>query len=721
MKPIKVERLSLKGYSVSPYNFVSLPSKAVSRYNNPKELPAHNSLQNRDGKELLSGVIEYTMEAMTPIIVSGGMIDKDALFFKNLTGDYAIPGNTIRGMVRTNSQTLSFSNIVRGHRDGKYPESEIADSKFLFRDITGNGSLAERYRNILNIDRNKRISKNMKAGYMVKEGKKYFIKPAIFLKEGMPYLRVDEILLRKIYDKDLKGIEFMYEESLINSEKELGVLNKAVAERKDRTSQRKIQDILKRHSREKWYKPYQLEISFEYYSNDKAFKVTKVGRKGKYSNNGYILSGGFIRGKRSHYVVGDIEENSGMIEISHDDKEAYIDDLIMTKKMSKSDRKMAKDQGFFGLPSDNEIKPIFFIQNNNKLHFGFTPYLRMIYSKSILDGICPSYKDVKGISYTDSLFGFINLKDDKGINLNYKSRISFEDAVAHEGAMVDKDSTIRMLLAEPKPTSYNLYLKQKLNADKKQLKIYEDDFEIRGIKQYWLKDYIEMPDLEKSKAENMIFTIHPLKESTKFSGKIHFSNLEEDELGLLIWSLKLDDNCYQNIGLAKPYGFGRVKLDDISLKVENLEKKYDEFSFDYMEDMELDKYLDMYKKTFSNKYLSGKSINEQESIKELMYIKKTLIDKKDASWYRYMELDEFKDRKVLPSILEYNDNVSKDNPGTDKGGNKGSYQQKNSTHNSRDKRSYDNKPKNIKSEEAFGNSIVIPNWNAPKEQKRKNK
>ena len=340
----------------------------------------------------------------------------------------------------------------------------------------------------------------------------------------------------------------------------------------------------------------------------------------------------------------------------------------------------------------------------------------MIYSKSILDGISSSYKDIKGISYTDSLFGFINLKDDKGVNLNYKSRISFEDAIAHEGAMVDKDSTIRMLLAEPKPTSYNLYLKQDLDAKKKQLKIYEDDFEIRGIKQYWLKEYIEMPDLEKSKAENMMFNIHPLKESTKFSGKIHFNNLEEDELGLLLWSLKLDDNCYQNIGLAKPYGFGRVKLEEVSLKVENLETKYDEFSFDYMEDMELDKYIDMFKKTFSNKYLSGKSIDEQRSIKELMYIKKTLIDKKDAGWYRYMELDEFKDRKVLPSILEYSDNVSKDSSSADKSGNKASYQSNNSGPKPRD-----NKPKNTKSGETFGNSIVIPNWNAPKEQKRKNK
>lgn len=46
------------------------------------------------------------------------------------------------------------------------------------------------------------------------------------------------------------------------------------------------------------------------------------------------------------------------------------------------------------------------------------------------------------------------------------------------------------MLAGPKTTSYNLYLKQGLDTSPKQLAIYEKNFNIRGIKQYWLKDYI---------------------------------------------------------------------------------------------------------------------------------------------------------------------------------------------------------------------------------------
>ena len=42
-----------------------------------------------------------------------------------------------------------------------------------------------------------------------------------------------------------------------------------------------------------------------------------------------------------------------------------------------------------------------------------------------------------------------------------------------------------------------------------------------------------------------------MKKGTTFSGTIRFKNLKEDELGLLLWSLLLNDGCYQSIGMGK--------------------------------------------------------------------------------------------------------------------------------------------------------------------------
>ena len=709
MKPITIDKQDLKGYSVAPYNFVSLPPKAVVRYNHPNDLPAHNNFKSRDGRKLLSGTICYTLEAKTPIIVSAGEKDKNAYFFINSSGEYAIPGNTIRGFIRANTQILSFSNIIRGNN---YEMSEIEDSKFLFRDIAGSNSLSKRYSQILSIDPNKRISRNLRTGYIFNENNKYFIKESEKLDEIRNYFRVDEIYLRKILDeKIIKDIKFMYLPKIIKFEDRIKNLNKIIYGRGSKNKQ----EIYKAHDEKKCilkdckngsYKPYNIEVSYSL--DSKSARIIKIGSIGKYNEEGYLLSGGFIDGKMSHYIVPAPSIYSNIIEISQDNIRQYKDDLILTKKMSKSDEKIKSGDEFFNLPSIGNKKPIFFI-NTDRLHFGFTPYIRMFYSKSVLDEVNPSYKDVAGISYCDSIFGFSSTvlkKDNKEEIYSYKSRVSFEDVLVHEGAIVDKDTSMKIILAEPKSTSYNLYLKQEIGAGKKELNIYEGDFKIRGTKQYWLKDYIERPNIDKQN-DNMIFTIHPLKEGTKFSGKIYFNNLEEDELGLLIWALKLEDNCYQSIGLAKPYGFGRVKVSDILLKLENLEKKYLEFSFDFMEDAEIDKYINIYKETFSNKYLNGKSIDEQKFIKEFIYIKSKVVNKKDANWYRYMNLNEFKDKKVLPSILEYADIINKDRMGLDKS-RKTQYDKQNNKQNNKQKR---NKSKdNYKNNKSFGNSIDLSNW-----------
>ena len=117
-----------------------------------------------------------------------------------------------------------------------------------------------------------------------------------------------------------------------------------------------------------------------------------------------------------------------------------------------------------------------------------------------------------------------------------------------------------------------------------------------------------------------------------------------DELGLLLWSLKLEDNCFQTIGMAKPYGFGRVKVENIKLQVENLKKKYSEFCFNYEEPQDIDKYISIYKEEFSKKYLLGKPIEEYDSIKELMAIKSQIFHTNDCN---YMELREYRRKKLL--------------------------------------------------------------------------
>ena len=63
----------------------------------------------------------------------------------------------------------------------------------------------------------------------------------------------------------------------------------------------------------------------------------------------------------------------------------------------------------------------------------------------------------------------------------------------------------------------------------------------------------------------MTSVLRPLPAGTEFRGVVRFRNLHEDELGLLLWALRLDEDCYQSIGMGRSCGWGRmsVRIDEL--------------------------------------------------------------------------------------------------------------------------------------------------------------
>ena len=104
-------------YSKAPYNFIPLSKRVFERYSDINSLPAHNEIL-KDG---YTGTIEYTINCESDLILSDGK----GHFFKDTDGNYAIPGSSIRGMIRNNVMTLGFCSII----------DDIEDSRFLYRRI----------------------------------------------------------------------------------------------------------------------------------------------------------------------------------------------------------------------------------------------------------------------------------------------------------------------------------------------------------------------------------------------------------------------------------------------------------------------------------------------------------------------------------------------------------------------------------------------------------
>ena len=148
----------------APYNFVSF-SDDVYKY---KE----NELVDRNAcvEDLYTGEIAYIIKAETPIIIDNG----NKQFCRNPYGQYAIPGSTIRGLIRNNVQILGFSSLY----------DDIDDYELMYRNVA-NGVEKDNYDNKLGntslqieIDGEKKnisVLKKVKAGYIENKNGMYTI------------------------------------------------------------------------------------------------------------------------------------------------------------------------------------------------------------------------------------------------------------------------------------------------------------------------------------------------------------------------------------------------------------------------------------------------------------------------------------------------------------------------------------------------------------------
>lgn len=578
----------------APYNFVSLDNKVFYRYESFEELPSHGEYK----KNLLNGYISFEVKTETPLMICGtdsNSKEKVKNFIKDNNGDYIIPGSTLKGLIRNNMTILGLSSA----RD------YIEENRFLYRTFADKSKkLREEYDNRIGLkagknEQGKTFSRveNVKAGYIYKFAKDdYRIIPAKEIK-GKSYFTVSEKNLKEKWPY-LKGVNFMYEK------------------------------------REK-YKPYQTMV--KYTINEERLVVKDLNNCKENDRFGYLTCAGFMNNKKSHYLVTEINNNEEEIVISKEEARAYEKDYTINKKAE-----------FYKLPEKvgkNYARPIFYAKYNGNVYFGYTPYLRIFYDYSTIEGLEEEHKkesDLSKIDYVKAIMGFTNKVDN-----NYKGRVDFEDAKINVFKGID--GPYEIVLEQPKASCFPNYLEQPNGIDKTKLISYNDeDFKIRGIKNYWLKEKVN-PEKAKS---NVSVIINPLKEGASFEGKVHFSNLSEDELGLLLWSIKLNEGCQQNIGLAKPYGFGRISIRNLKLYIEDLDRKYSSFTNDFYVEYKAEEYINKYKSFMQENDIN---IDNKYSIKEFMLIKSQVVDG-NLEKYKYMVFNhpeyknEFAHRAVLPSI-----------------------------------------------------------------------
>ncbi|HPW24303.1 MAG TPA: TIGR03986 family CRISPR-associated RAMP protein [Candidatus Syntrophosphaera thermopropionivorans] len=623
----KQEKSQLKETTTSPeqayapYNFVSLDDIVI--FYNKDALPRRNSFTG------LSGRINLNIETKTPLYIQRTLTEKEVeeltkiekeennkekirdfnrkiyQSFSPASGKYKIPGSSLRGMVRSLYEIATYSKM-----------SFLDDRKLYFRAFADRAKLLQEYYNkrMINEDKNAIPRLKVKAGYLFKSGKDFYIN------EAENYYRVEE---DKVLNEDFIKLPFS---------------------KKGNDEKSKYDDYITAN-------PY-LKIGYS--------------KKNHIVRNGFIIINNIMPYNEvlpEDYQEGYIVFSKG-IPLSSKTKRKYWVVGKKTDKKHKIDETVVND--YYNDKNRNSINLIDYLNKNKKEYtngipcfflyedgqvtaFGNTALFRISYKNSI-GKLLPENHKSDELDMAEALFGRVMKKQEDTIN----GRIYFDDAVAKEAVAFEKPIYPK-ILANPKPTSFQLYLKQPSDVTFDTIRHYDSpDAKLRGYKQYWHKKSEnfeeDSPDFDPQK-DTQHTLIAPIKPGAKFQGSIRFENLSEEELGALLFVLNLPEGYCHKIGMGKPLGLGSIKIT-ATLNILDPKKRYSNLTDNGYTNDDPSKYLDAYKELLKKHHI----LNTENpwDLMRFRELKKMLdfANHPDESKTEYMPLDQFRERGVLPEPLK---------------------------------------------------------------------
>lgn len=669
----------------APYNFVPLPEKMV---------PAREALLDQDiyHENGLTGWIDCELETCSPTYIRCMLTDDEhkkqgnkkpdeltdddkkerARFFGYKTVKNrlqpVIPGSSLRGMIRSLVEIVSHGRM---NWVGKEPT-------FTFRAVAAKSDdpLRDPYQNILG-----RNGSNVQTGYLHYDRKagEWYVQPALTpnemgWRERTTYLKIKE---RWIGGKDIPGyVRF-------NSPD---------------------------------YHPQLHRVSFEVDSKrGRPPVVSQIGSREDYTHQGVLVCSGNMletdtanqeSPRKSHALVLAPNEKkqrlrirpeavrdykAGLTPFQQEELKAWGDGpgcLPDPKDLDPSEENTAI---FYTMKDGINLgPPVFYVVDRNEVvYFGHSPNFRIparLFGKqdaaTPLDFVPEILRANPSPDLADAIFGWVeDGKEKKGLSGQRAGRVFFSDAqlVGNGDDIWYKSAPIiPHVLASPKPTTFQHYLVQDHNAghdpdDKRALAHYgtsPDETQIRGHKRYWHKG--STLDLEATTKERdhpkQLTLIMPLKTGVRFSFRIYFENLYEEELGALCWSLMLPDESGQiyrhKLGMGKPLGMGAVAIIPRLFLTQRGERYTQLFKDDDWNEAATETEPKPYLSAFERFVLKSLS-SDKNRLAEIERIQMLLAlhqwRESDPAWLeqtRYMEiqhgpdeLNEYKERPVLPDAL----------------------------------------------------------------------
>ena len=238
--------------------------------------------------------------------------------------------------------------------------------------------------------------------------------------------------------------------------------------------------------------------------------------------------------------------------------------------------------------------PVLFEVKDGKMaeHLAFSEIPRLRYQFSPFDLVPEEFRpgdSLENLSFSERLFGTTGdttKKDEekKDELVALSGRVFFEDAKNYKPEMIDNGNPVTLkAFGEPHPTLTTFYLD---NIEKN----YNENkgVSIRGRKFYWhhkekigkpFSEYRKSVEMPKDKNGQNKFAYNSSLElmdiNNEFEFNVNFENLTDEELGVLIYAIELEDGLLHKVGKGKAFGFGSCKIEIKEFLLENKDKYKD--------------------------------------------------------------------------------------------------------------------------------------------------
>ncbi len=506
----------------APYNFVPLPKKV--------HIPEWSRQVSHDWpfEDGYSGEIHYRLIAESPILVggkqekhTGNRPNTEVKPFQLPDGTYAIPGSSIKGMLRSVVEIAGFGRMRM-----------VDDVRPGLRDISGK-YVSKSY--------TEKVRGKVKTGFMR-------------MKPGGGGSEIVPCSMARLHHRALEeafGIRAPIFKARINVH--------AKYERWSSLCQSKG-----------WNAE---EITFD--TGEKgANSLGEGAKRGFPVFTGQISDSTTEKGKKKDFVFYDPDDNR-VIDVPDD----VWRDFLAIHGDDQDNPDMSWPGHWKQKFRSGESVPVFYLQDGGSLRIGLAYMPKLAGDFSTHDTIRhASEKHLQepgmeqGYDLADLLFGAINSDQQ---NSALRGRVSCELAKAHGNPEPEQQPDT--ILNGPKPSYFPNYLAQndksgKLIGRDPQYTTYIGATRgakpvARGFKRYPSRgsENVGVQGLSRNQVSNkkVQVRLHPLPTGTVFEGRIVFHNLKPEELGALLWVMTWggDEGLRHGMGMGKPFGFGQVRFE----------------------------------------------------------------------------------------------------------------------------------------------------------------